>query len=235
MKQFDGFPARMNFTPIPNLFFSRLLPQITDIAELKTTLQIFRLLYPRKGYPRFVSVKELLSDRELVEGLKNPDESTGDAIRRGLELAVKRGTIIHLTVEKSGTPEEIYLLNTETDRRAAEKIRNGELVLAGLKAAGTTVEAAETANIYVLYEENVGLLTPMIAEELKEAEDLYPAEWITEAFREAVSLNKRNWRYISKILENWSAEGREHGTHRGDTKKGPDRYSGQKYGDIIKR
>lgn len=32
MKQFNGFPARMQFTPIPNLFFSMLLPQIDDVA-----------------------------------------------------------------------------------------------------------------------------------------------------------------------------------------------------------
>ena len=57
MKQFKGFPARMQFTPVPNLFFSSLLPQINDIAELKTTLHIFRAIYGKKGYPRFVSYR----------------------------------------------------------------------------------------------------------------------------------------------------------------------------------
>jgi len=40
MKQFTGFPAKMQFTPLPNFFFSTLLPQISDIAELKTTLHL---------------------------------------------------------------------------------------------------------------------------------------------------------------------------------------------------
>ncbi|GAH84943.1 unnamed protein product, partial [marine sediment metagenome] len=31
MEQFRGFPAKMQFTPLPNLFFSSLLPQISDI------------------------------------------------------------------------------------------------------------------------------------------------------------------------------------------------------------
>jgi len=35
MKQFNGFPTKMQFTSIPNVFFSSLLPQIDDIAELK--------------------------------------------------------------------------------------------------------------------------------------------------------------------------------------------------------
>ena len=55
MKQFSGFPAKMRFTPIPNLFFSNLLTQINDIAELKTTLHIFWSLYGKRGYPRFVT------------------------------------------------------------------------------------------------------------------------------------------------------------------------------------
>jgi DnaD/phage-associated family protein len=51
----------------------------------------------------------------------------------------------------------------------------------------------------------------MIADELKEAEELYPSTWIEEAFREAVSQNKRTWRYIARILERWEREGRTDG------------------------
>ena len=69
MKKFGGFPARMQFTPLPNLFFSTLLPQIDDIAELKTTLHVFRLLYAKKGYPRLVAYGELLSDKSLMSSL----------------------------------------------------------------------------------------------------------------------------------------------------------------------
>ena len=59
MGKFEGFSGRMRFTAIPNVFFSSLLPEITDIAELKTTLHIFWLLYGKRGYPRFVSYTEL--------------------------------------------------------------------------------------------------------------------------------------------------------------------------------
>ena len=44
----------------------------------------------------------------------------------------------------------------------------------------------ERPNIFVLYEQNIGLLSPLIAEDLKDAADQYPAEWIEAAFREAV-------------------------------------------------
>ena len=91
-------------------------------------------------------------------------------------------------------------------------------------------------NIFNLYEQNIGMLTPMIAEELKEAEKRYPEPWIAQAFKEAVALNKRSWRYISRILERWASEGKENGTHRKDSKEnGTDKYVRGKYGHLIRR
>jgi DnaD/phage-associated family protein len=91
-------------------------------------------------------------------------------------------------------------------------------------------------NIFTLYEENIGLLSPMIAEELKQAEKLYPPSWIEEAFKEAVSLNKRSWRYICRILERWAAEGKESGEPRGDFEKKTDsnRYLKGRYGHLVR-
>ncbi|PIX27777.1 MAG: hypothetical protein COZ67_00540 [Chloroflexi bacterium CG_4_8_14_3_um_filter_45_15] len=91
-------------------------------------------------------------------------------------------------------------------------------------------------NIFSLYEQNIGMLTPMIIEELKEAERLYPEEWIKRAFKEAVMLNKRSWRYISRILEHWASEGKEGGKYRASFKEGgPDKYIKGKYGHLVQR
>ena len=238
MKEFKGFPARSQYTPIPNLFFSGLLPEIEDITELKLTLHIFRAIYGKKGYPRFISYPELLADKSLALSLRTGEQAAGDALNLALEMAVKRGTVIRLTLDREGKPEDIYLINTETGRRVADKIRNGELIPAGLKAIGRLQPAGDTEpppDIFTLYEENIGMLTPLIAEELQEAEKLYPDEWIRAAIREAANLNKRSWRYISRILERWAEEGRSDGAHRGDSKTGQDKYSEQKYGHIFQR
>ena len=69
----------------------------------------------------------------------------------------------------------------------------------------------DSPNIFSIYEANIGMLTPMIADELREAENLYPASWIEDAFREAVEQNKRSWRYIERILERWTQEGKGNG------------------------
>jgi len=237
MKQFSGFPAKMQFTPIPNFFFSTLLPQISDIAELKTTLHLLGALYHKRGYPRFITYRELLSNTSLIRSLKEAAKPPDEVLRQALEMATKRGTFLHIVLDRDGVPEDIYFLNTDSDRQIVAKIQNGELSLVGLKTGGqSSIETEEQPDIFTLYEQNIGMLTPMIAEELREAEKLYPVAWIKDAIKEAVSLNKRNWRYIARILERWSSEGKSSGTYKRDFKKtDPDKYAKQKYGHMVWR
>ena len=237
MNQFTGFPAKMQFTPVPNLFFSRLLPQINDMAELKTTLHILETLYHKRGYPRFVTYKELLANKSLMSSLSQVTRPADEVLRNALGMATKRGTILHITLDKDGKGENIYFLNTESDKQVIAKIQNGELHLPGLKAERQAyIETEELPDIYTLYEQNIGMLTPMIAEELREAESLYPEIWIKDAIKEAVNQNKRKWRYIAAILERWTTEGKGDGTYRRDFKKAdPDKYIKGKYGHMVRR
>ena len=237
MEQFKGFPAKMQFTPLPNLFFSALLPQISDITELKVTLYLLATLYRKRGYPRFVSLEELLGSASLMRSLSQADGSPAETLVGALEMATKRGTILHLVLDKGGATEDVYFLNNESGRETVAKIQRGELSLPGLKARGQGyLDTEEPPDIFTLYEQNIGMLTPMIAEELKEAERLYPADWIRGAVREAVTQNRRKWSYISAILERWSSEGRESGAHRRDSRKqDPDKYIKGRYGHMVRR
>ena len=232
MEQFKGFPAKSQFTAVPNAFFSELLPQISDIAELKTTLHIFQTLYQKRGYPRFTSYGELLSNKSLMSSLKDEE-----ALHQALKAAAKRGAILHLAMDREGKTEDIYLLNDEKGRKAMAKIESGELKLEGLEPKEPAlVDSEEPPDIFSLYEQNIGLLTPLIAEELRDALKLYPESWIRDAIREAVNQNIRKKSYILAILERWNSEGRDDGTYRGDTKKAdPDKYIKGKYGHIVQR
>jgi DNA replication protein len=239
VKQFTGFPARAKYTPLPNIFFSSLLSHITDIIELKVTLHVFEILYPKRGYPKFVTFHELLNNLSLLQSLDNSSVTPADAIHKALESAVNRGTLLYLTVKGDKISEDIYFLNTEADRQILEKIRNGELQLSGFEPKIPPVTPdTQLPNIFEMYEENIGMLTPLIADELREAEKTYPEEWLRGAIKEAVSLNKRNWRYISRILEHWATEGKsDNGTHRRYIKENtdPDKYIRGKYGHIVQR
>jgi DnaD/phage-associated family protein len=64
-------------------------------------------------------------------------------------------------------------------------------------------------NAFRLYEQNIGPLTPLIADQISRAIEEYPDDWIEDALSEAVAYNRRSWRYVTRILENWQAAGRK--------------------------
>jgi DNA replication protein len=194
MKTFSGFPAgKVRSVGTPEPVFTELLPIIDDLAELKLSLHVIWRLGQQQGKLRYLSHADLAADRVLLSGL---GDSPAEALEAALTRAVERGTLLRV----SSDDEEIYFANTEKGRAAVEAISHGEWP--------DDLESAGRPNVFALYEQNIGMLTPLIAEELREAELDYPAEWIEEAFREAASLNKRSWKYIRAILERWRAEGK---------------------------
>jgi DNA replication protein len=232
---FNGFPARMQFTPIPNLVFSSLMPQITDIIELRALLIIFALIYPKKGSLRYVTYNELLGHAALLVAQK---EQRQESLTKALESLEKKLAITHLTANNGDKHDDVYFINSVANQSAIEKIKSGEITLPGVKYETHIPENLEAPpDIFTIYEENIGMLTPLIADELKEAKKQYPDNWIKDAIKEAVTQNKRNWRYISIILEHWSAEGKDDGTHRGNLKKNadPDKFIKGKYGHMVQR
>jgi len=208
---YKGFPRKVRYVPVPAPLLESLLEEIDDLAELKCTLRVIAMLHVKKGHPRFVTLGELQADRTLTRSLGQDRDSASQSIEQGMAKAVRRGAIAVASVEESGARQQLFTLNTEVNRTTLEKIAEGATQVSPLPVSEPWVEPEDTPNIFALYEQNVGMLSPMIADELREAEELYPVEWISEAIREAVGLNKRSWRYISRILERWEHEGRGHG------------------------
>ena len=68
---------------------------------------------------------------------------------------------------------------------------------------------SKRSNIFDLYEANIGLLSPILVDELKDAEANYPREWIEDAVKIAVENNVRKWSYIRAILERMAIAGRD--------------------------
>ena len=209
---FSGFTGSTLYTPVPNPVFGPILEQIQDLAEIKVTLRGLWLFHRKRGAHRAVSLDEFLADRSLRKGLSSEGKDVEEEIRRGLRLAVTRGTF--LTHRLDGT-RSVFLLNTEAGRRTLARLDAGDVEVPleiGDGSAGD-VPDLERPNIFALYEDSIGSLSPLLAEELKEAEARYPESWLREAFGIAVAENKRSWRYVSGILRRWAAEGKE---NRGD-------------------
>jgi DnaD/phage-associated family protein len=232
-KPFEGFPAGARAVAIPSLFFTTVLPQIDDPAELVVTVYFFFAHARKKGQPRFLTYAALAADDTLAAALGSMAEG---GLRRGLNAAVARGTLLRLAVERDGRDEELVFLNTPSARRALEAIKAGRLDL-GRLAPEVGAGREPLPSIFALYEENIGTIGPLIADELKDVEARYPREWVDAAFREAVSLNKRSWRYIAAILRRWEAEGPDYEKAGRDTEgdEGRRRSLAGRYGHLVRR
>ena len=194
---FDGFPSGSRSVPVPAPLLGSLLAEIDDGAELRCTLRFFWHLAQRRGFGRAVPAPVLLTDEVLLRAL-----GSTDAVRRALDAAVARGTLL-AAADAAG--ERTYLANDPDGRRAARAMAPD------VGERGSSAEAtapAERPNVFELYETNIGMLTPMLAEQLRDAEATYPEEWIEAAMREAVDNNARTWRYVARVLERWAKQGR---------------------------
>ena len=235
MKGFPGFPeGKLRLTPVPNLFFSDLLPHIDDLAELKVTLYAFWALTLKEGQVRYLRLADFLNDRELMKGMGATPTLGAEALMDGIERAVARGSFLHINIESADGKMDLYFLNTEKGRAAVEGITRGEW-RPGPASDEPISLLVERPNVFVLYEQNIGPLTPIIADELRDAEQTYPVRWIEEAIEKAVENNVRKWRYVLAILERWRQEGKQDGINRRDSQKDLREQIPEEYRDIIKR
>jgi len=208
MTSFSGFSEdEEDLFAIPELFFTQLLPQINHLGELKVTLYMFWLLSKMETAFRYLRVDDFNKDEAFLKSLASSQKDSQTALNEALNLAVERGTLLKIFLSGSEGEEVYYFLNSPRGRTALNAIRNGKWN-PNKQANFSAQLVKEPPNIFRLYEENIGPLTPIIAETLGEAEDTYSSEWIKEAIGIAVERNKRNWRYVQAILERWQKEGR---------------------------
>ena len=214
IKPFAGYPASAAATVLPNLFFSSVLPEIERVEELIVSLYFFFLQGRKRGSPRVILEDELVAERVLMQTLANFNDDPKVALASGLEMAVERGTVIR---DRDNDKRVIYLLNTPAHQRQVSGV---QVILEEEASLPVQAERKDSslALISQLYEDNVGVITPLIADELKEASERYREHqgWIEAAFREAAKANVRSWKYIQRILERWEAEGPDYEAIRRD-------------------
>ena len=122
-----------------------------------------------------------------------------------LQALLQVGFLLKFTPETSNN--SILLPGTPSGREFLSKLMKNIISLDELKPSSTT--ARERPNLFKLYEDNIGPLTPMVADLLQEDAREFPAEWFADAIKEALSHNARKWSYVRAILKNWKENGRE--------------------------
>ena len=221
-----GFPNGSKLTPVPNMLFGTVLEQIDDSRTLRCLIRLFWLYHQKDGLPKFFTTDELMGDRTMLRVIGSDRDSLLDVLNILSEL----GLLLYINCKIDGNPDTVYIPNTEDGRLSFSLLAQG---VDGLKIPdkiAVSLGHSESSNIFNLYEQNIGVIGHIMAEELKEAEITYPKEWIQEAFKESVIRNKRNWRYIQAILKGWTAEGKGNGEFRGHSEKINSREWIRKYG-----
>jgi DNA replication protein len=228
-RAFSGFPAgKVGKILIPEPFFSDLLPLIDDLAELKVTVYCFWALQQREGEYRYVRARDMQTDNVLLAGLDADGELAQRMLHAALDRATERGTLLAVELPRPSNSEgdTLYFMNTDKGRRAVEAIERGDWTPGSEDRPVALIDDQPT--IFALYEANIGPLTPLIADTLKDAESTYPYDWIAEALRIAVELNRRSWRYVEAILKRWATEGKSARSAPGNAGE-PDEYMRHPY------
>jgi DNA replication protein len=213
MQGFNGFPdGKLRSVPVPEPFFSDLLPLVDHLGELKVTLFAFWCLSikdgPTRDAPyRFLQRTDFAEDELLLRGLSVSPRQAQEALDDALERAEARGTLLHVVVEDNQASRSLYFVNTSRGREAVERLTRGEWRPDGFDQPVFHLSQLRS-NVFSLYEQNIGALTPMISEELADLAATYPAQWIEDAIRIAVKNNVRRLKYILAVLERMRAEGR---------------------------
>ena len=205
---FEGFPGIGKATAIPNTFFSAVLPAMREPGDLLAFLWVARLVQEQQDEARFVTVEQVwaLPDAASTFGaLAGGRES----LECGLAACVELGALLALDLAGGGSEETVYFVNNPASRRAVARARGGDLELRP-GAIAYEPQPARRPNIFHLYEEHVGTITPLVAERLLVAAEQFPEHLIESAFREAAERNVRNWKYIERMLQNWSEGNQRH-------------------------
>ena len=198
---------------LPQAFLAQLLPVITDRDELALLLLIFDALTTAEQGAVRLDPRQMAEDPQLMAAFG----ADALALQHALQLAREHDALIHVP-QADGAG--FYMINTPQNQLLAKQIQQGEVKPQDLPRVS---RISDRPNIFQLYEENIGMLTPMLAEMLKADEVEFSAEWISDAIKIAVERNVRNWKYVRAILASWKKEGRN-GKNGQGTEKSRRRY-----------
>ena len=199
-----GFPLPDDFrtTRVPNAVLGRMLSSIDEIDEIKLILRAIWLLERQRGYPRYITCDDLRRDRVLSVTI--PDRSDFDRI---LRLTIEHGIFIQISINNN----ICLMFNTDSARRASIEVSSSAV---SLNKDGDYWETPAISNApadaFRAYEENIGILSPMIRQSILAALEDFTDEDISHAVRIAVENESRSWSFVAGVLRRWARDGIPH-------------------------
>ena len=194
------------------------IKNLNNINEIKIFLRIIHLIYKKQNLntETFELSFDEISNHPVTLKLVGPNSLTKDQTTKKLK------EICDVLIMKDFINQKIYTNKVTGITKTVFHMETFE------KTNDPVISENNPKNIFELYEDNVGMLNPMIVDELIQAENKFPFNWIVDAVKESTTRNKRNWKYIHTILETWDREGKNNGRTLGNSEK-------TGYGEYFKR
>ncbi len=216
---FVGFPAGgLEEVSIPARLLTDLLSRIDSLAETRLTLYCYQQIGRLSGQAAWLRARDLRSDPVLLDLMSGLSElhSPQKVLEDALEKALVRNALLELALPGAdGEPDDKALFpNTEQGRRlrtAMQAAGSAVRVDGGIPAFAQLSESEP----FRIYHQNFGLLTPVLADQLRNLIEDFPLPWVCEAMEIAVSRNKKALAYVKAILNRWEQEARESGQANG--------------------
>lgn len=144
------------------------------------------------------------AEKNITEKVTVKEEGITEKVT---ELLPKREQQDYL---KGNTPKASLALPKESIK---ESINNNNNYIDNNNNNITTVTDPEKTeitpdDICSLYEDEIGLLTPLMRKNIEESLDTFPADWVVDAIKTASEANVKKWSYIAKVLGNWARDGK---------------------------
>ena len=204
-------------------FLFQIFGETEDLIQLKVLLFAIGLAQQSGDEANPLTLQDFYSYPEFMNTIGSSEEEMREKLLSALRANLKTGYLLCSSFEEMKQGKSFYL-NTPRGKQAAQ--------IQGTPAKNPVYDLS-WSEVFKLYEENIGPLTPLIADALKDAEKEYSKEWLEEAIRIAVVNNVRKWRYIQAILNSWKEEGRN-GRDQRHTEEDYEQYTKGKYGKFIK-
>ncbi len=213
-----GFPLPDDYatTRVPNAVLGRFLTNVAEPDVVKLILRAVWLLERQRGYPKYITREDLRNDRVLSQVLTG-----GTRFERALQDALSLNVLIEVVIDR----RTCLMLNTTSAARAAvSTIASQDGLDHDDNGWDTPATSGLPPDAFRAYEENIGILTPMIRENILTALEDFTDDDITHAVRIAVENESRSWSFVAGVLRRWSKEGipndRRDGKSTGESERG---------------
>ena len=228
------FKTGQKMIPFPVQLFTEILPRLHNESQLRATLYTWYAIMSKGSGQRYVYLSQLLTDPVLLSWFTHLGGKNG--IQRGLDQSCREGIFLQLQI---GEDDKILAPNDESGARLITDMKSESVAHHNQSrdsSPETNYERTVVSNVVEKYENEIGMLTPVIADMIAIAEQMYPTTWILEALDIAAQSNARSWKYVAAILARWKNEGKNNDNEK--TSRFSSRKSGReqnRYDSVIQK